>query len=1109
MRLRISVEKLSASACVFVVLAVSILGAGKAYAQVAGATLTGTVKDSSGAVIPNAQVVITDVDTGVIREVSSGSAGLYAGPNLLPGNYEIRVTAQGFRIQVQRGITLTVGSQQVLDITMQVGQITQTVEVTGEAPSVELTSSAISAEVSATTVRELPLNGRSWSDLAILQPGVSQIETHTGGANRGWGGEVSISGARPQQNNYRLDAISISDYANGGPGSILGGNLGVDAIQEFSVLTSNFPAEYGKSSGGVVNAISRSGTNSFHGSAYEFLRNSALDTRNVFDGPTVPPFRRNQFGVSAGAPIRKDRTFVFGDYEGIRQALSTTYTDTVPSLAARSGILNFSDPSKFPSYCAATSIPNQCMVTIDPTEQKYLPLFHLPMGALVGLGNIGNYTFPQNQIVSENFVTTRVDHRFSAKDTLAGSYLYDNTPETQPNITNNVTLGNTTKRQFAVVSEDHTFGPRMVNSVRFGYNRDRVDAGTYVGAINPVAADTSLGGFPGLTTPTFYVPGLTYTGGVGGMSSFLYRWNSYQGYDDAFFTRGLHSVKFGIAFERDQLFQVTNNQPTGEVHFGTLADFLTNRPSRVTGALPGFLTPRRLRQSIVAGYIQDDWRARPNLTINLGLRYEMSTVPTETQGKLTNLLQITDATPHLGDPYFSNPTLHNFEPRVGFSWDPFSNGKTALRGGFGMYDGLPLLYQQVSTNGVAYPFFELGGVSKGLPQGSFPTGAFATMVSPSTGLPPFLFDSHESKPHRNYVMQWNLNVQRQLSPNTAALIGFVGSHGVHQPFRSDDANIVLPIAQTSAGYVWPNPIASGNLLNSNPGIGAIRYMFWGGSSFYDALEMGITKKMSHGLQLQGSYTWGKSIDNDSGVIAGDTLANAIASLHWYNLRNTRALSDFDIRRTLVISGTWQIPSIGSMAGPAAWVANGWEIGGVFKVNDGVPFTPTFGTDGDPLGLGSTDPYDYPNRLSGSNCASLVNPGNPNNYIKTQCFAVPTAPSAAFYNQYCDPTQGDSSKLQCFNLLGNSGRNTIPGPGLLNLDVSLFKNNYVRKVSETFNVQFRAEVFNVLNHPNFETPVVPDHTDIFDSSGNATGSAGQLTSTTTSSRQIQFALKVIW
>jgi hypothetical protein len=340
---------------------------------------------------------------------------------------------------------------------------------------------------------------------------------------------------------------------------------------------------------------------------------------------------------------------------------------------------------------------------------------------------------------------------------------------------------------------------------------------------------------------------------------------------------------------------------------------------------------------------------------------------------------------------------------------------------------------------------------------------------------------------------------------------------VHQAFRSDDANIVLPTL-TSAGYLWPNPVGSGTLLNSNPNVGAIRYLSWPGSSSYNALQIGVKEQMSHGVQIQGSYTWGKSIDNNSGVVAGDTFGNGIGSLSWFDLRLSRAVSDYNVPRVLVVNASWLLPTIKSVPAVVGWAVNGWELGGILKLNDGPPFTPTFGTaGGDPLGLNSTDPWAFPDRLSGPGCSSLVNPGNPNNYIKTQCFSVPSAPSMAFWTASCDPTpftdnNGNPVAVpfpQCFNLRGNAGRNILPGPGLVNLDFSLFKNNPVRRISETFNVQFRAEIFNILNHANFALPVEPDNTDVFDNTGAPTGTEGLLTTTTTSSRQIQFALKVVW
>jgi hypothetical protein len=1123
MLLRVFPKKVSAALSVFVILASSILWASQAYAQVSGATLTGTVKDSSGAVIPNAQVAITDVATGVTSTVSSGGAGLYTVPNVLPGNYEVRVTATGFSTAVQKGITLTVGAQQVLDFTMQVGQVTQTVEVTTEAPTVELTSSTLSATVNATTVRELPLNGRSWTDLASLQPGVVTAQTHTGDGNRGYGAQVSISGGRPQQNNYRLDGVSINDYTNGGPGSLLGGNLGVDAIQEFSVLTSNYSAEYGKTSGGVVNAISRSGTNQFHGSAYEFLRNSALDARNFFDGPQVPPFKRNQFGASAGAPIRKDRIFIFGDYEAIRQSLGVTNLTTVLSPAARGIDANgqptvaVANGAPLPGPNQKGAAPNPDPVThIDMAVVPYLGLEPLPNAGLKS-ADIGFFRFAGQQVVKENYFTVRVDQKISEKDSLFETYSFDNAPSTQPSAADTIQSRSISRRQIAAVEESHIFSPSFVNTVRIGYNRSHTGGLPSI-ALNPLAADQSLGWIPGagVTAPSATMPGVVIAGGgTLPQSVAYYIWNSYQAYDDAFVTKGLHSLKFGVGFERDHLDGVANPEGNGKWSFGTLTKFLTNTPSRFSGGFPSLTTTRGMRVSIVGAYLQDDWRWRPNLTLNLGLRYEMSTVITENRGKISVLYNITDAQPHCGTlvagcgatgPYFLNPTLRNFEPRVGFSWDPFKNGKTAVRGGFGMFDVLPLLYTTLTLNGRGAPFFALETSSK-LGKGTFPSGALPYVSG--TGPANLEYEYVEHDPHRNYVMQWNLNVQRQLAPSLTAMVGYVGTRGVHQPFRSDDSNSVLP-TQTSAGDLWPNPITPGG-TQVNPNLGVIRMLTWSGNSAYDALEVGILKQMSHGLQLQGSYTWGKSIDVNSGVLTGDTLGNGLPSMLWYNLRENRGVSDFNIGRVLVINGSWQIPSIKS-ASPLAWVANGWQLGGILKVNDGPPFTATFGSDGDPLGLNNQDTIAYPNRLTGPGCATLTNPGSVTNYIKTQCFALPTAPNAAFYNAApplgCDSSFGNPALLQCFNLRGSAGRNILRGTGLTNLDFSLFNNNRIKRISENFNAQFRMEVFNILNHANFAPPS-PANSDIFQSTGAPFPTAGLLLKTTTTARQIQFALKLTW
>ena len=468
-------------------------------AQVAGGTLSGTITDPSGAAVANAQVVIKNSATGVARSVTTNTDGFYSAANLLPGDYEVAVSATGFNTEIKKGITINVGSQPVFNLALQIGTVSNSVEVSTEAPTVQLTSSEISATVNATTVRELPLNGRSWTDLASLQPGVDMIQTQpsfsTGAdrGNRGFGQQLTISGARPQQNNYRLDGISLNDYANGAPGSVLGGNLGVDAIQEFSVLTSNYSAEYGKTSGGVVNAVSRSGTNAFHGSVYEFLRNSALDARNFFEDPTQPKasFKRNQFGGTVGGPIVKNRTFFFADYEGIRQSKGIPNVNFVPS-PSRQGTL----------HCSQTDVNNLvpgCTTTASTHSvnylQQYLPVY--PVTAGCG-ADACQAVFSAQQVVSENFVTTHIDHKVSDKDSLSGTYLYDKSPPySSPDSMGNVELNTLSSRQIVAAEETHSFTPNFVNAARFGYNREVVNNDSSLKALNPAAADTTLGRFSG------------------------------------------------------------------------------------------------------------------------------------------------------------------------------------------------------------------------------------------------------------------------------------------------------------------------------------------------------------------------------------------------------------------------------------------------------------------------------------------------------------------------------------------------------------------------------------------------------------------------------------
>jgi outer membrane receptor protein involved in Fe transport len=1127
------------------VLMIGFLASIPVYAQVVGATLSGTITDESGGAVPNATVAILNVATGVTTTVMTNGEGIYNAPNLLPGNYQATISAPGFQRAVQSGIVLTVGAQQVLNIAMKVGAVTQTVEVTAQAPDVQLASSTINGVISSNTIVQLPLNGRSWTALATLQPGVSSIHdialvSSSDRLGRGLGDQMSINGGRPQQNNYLLDGVSINDYSNQAPGSILGGNLGADAVSEFMILTTNYSTEYGRSSGGVISAITRSGTNTFHGSAYEFLRNSALDTRNFFDGATVPSFRRNQFGVSAGGPIIKDKTFIFADYEGLRQTLGLSNVAQVPSPALR-GIGTGAgggpgpstlcsnpagaDPSSpcntqtLASYAAQNglSIPSPDSTTgIDTAVLPFLKAFYpLPNAGLIGNGDTGTFIFGGAQITSENYFTARVDHRFSNKDSLAGSYMHDKGPASQNDELDNKLILSQVQRQLVTLEETHLFSSSLVNTLRLGVSGIFAASPSGGKAINQKAADTSYGFVPGLTAGSFSAPGLTsFPGGLINTAPAVFNWQSFQVYDNVFLTKGIHSLKFGANAERIHLTQFGNNNGGGAFGFNSLPELLTNNPA--TFNADGPVTPTRIRETIFGAYLQDDIRFRPNLTINAGLRYEMATVPKEINGKLDSLNSLTSGPPAFtGNPLFANPSLLDFEPRVGFSWDPFRTGKTAIRGGFGMFD-VQIFPQNLGASLAATPPFHVSFTNTSLQPGDFPTNAFASTSVNTTALEAVFL---ERKPRRNYVMQWNVNIQRQIASNTTAMIAYVGSRGVHNLFHVGAAAITLPIEKTPQGYLWPipntDPVATGTgglcadgsnppcawpVLN--PNWGTVHAIFWNSDSIFHALEVQVTRRMKHGLEAQASYTFGRSVDTSSGSTDPDQFQNGITSLPFFDPSLRRGPSDFNVPHVFTASYTWNIPSPKGVSGVLGWASSGWEFGGIFQANSGTPFTPVMAPD--PLGANTGDAYDVPDLKPGCNPIH----GGAANYLNLSCFTLPVQPPSLagkcvpFANAPPPP-----APVTCANLMGNARRNSLVGPRLINFDLSLFKDNPVKRISESFNAQFRVEVFNIFNHANFNPPT--SNYAIFDSTGALVPGAGQITSTATTSRQIQFALKLVW
>ncbi|MBZ5643123.1 MAG: TonB-dependent receptor [Acidobacteriia bacterium] len=1109
-------QKFACSTAIALALVLTLFASIRVNAQAVGATLSGSVTDPSGAVIVGAQISIKNAGTGVTRTLTTDTAGFYSAPNLLPGVYEVTAAAAGFSTSVQSNVTLSVGAQQLLNIALKVGEASQTVQVTESAPTVELTSATISAQVNAATVRELPLNGRDWTQLATLQPGVATVKMQastssatTNRANRGFGNQLTDSGHSPYENNYRVNGISINDYTNGSPGSVIGANLGTDAIQEFSVVTTNYTAEYGRTSGAIINSITRSGTNDFHGTVFGFLRDASLDAKNYFDSPTkpIPSFHRYQFGGAAGGPIIKDKTFVFGAYEGVLQAKSNTNQVVVPSAAARAGNI-----CSIPVGCTSHS------VTIAPGVLPYLAFWPVAPAGATTSANGDTQTFTTNGLLQlkEHYATVRVDHHISDNDTLSGSWMFDRGPYTQPDALLNVISGLFSFRQMYGIEETHSFSSSLVNTARFGYNRSHGINGQVVSALTPVAGNLTLGVRPGIAAPIIAGTGLTATNSLGSASQNLLVSNSFQFYDDAFWTHGKHSVKFGFALERIQFNLATRQRPNGQFTFGNFESFLTAAPTSVQELSAGNAFEVSSRNTALGFYAQDDWRARSNLTVTLGLRYEPVTLPTDAAGRFQVLAKLTDAavsapTSHL---WTHNNSLKNLEPRVGFSWDPFGSGKTAIRGGFGVFDVLPIPWTYTQTLGGNFPFAlqasagGLSGITAACPNGDFPI-----VCSKSISTPTALGVVYAPQdPPRTYALNWNLNVQREITPNLSVTLGYVGSRSVHLLDLVDNVNWQLPTL-TSAGYLFP---VSGADPKLNANFGGIRGRLWDNDGWYDGLQFGVTKKVSHGLQLQGSYTWSKCYDTGSNMAFNDPFQNSLTDYQYFDHRLTKGLCDYNVTQSGVVSFIYSIPTIGSKTGYQSQVLGGWQLGGIITAQTGSPFTPVL--NGEPFGKASgTANEGYVNVLPGCNPVNSNWKSQGLQYLNLSCFTPPTAPSSMAAQCISGsfsaaPVAAPSGQVYCQNLFGNVGRNQIVGPGLFDFDFSVFKNF---KITERVSTQFRVEMFNVLNHPGFFVPftnealfnAIPVGNSKFNTSGSPVPNAGKIDTTSTDSRQIQFGLKI--
>ena len=1065
------------------------------WGQLTGGTISGAVSDSSGAVIPGATVVVRNVETGADRTITSDAAGRYSAQQLTSGSYELEVTAAGFQTTVRSGITLTVGQEAVVNFSLQVGATTERIEVTGEAPLVETTNSTVSGLVSERTVRELPLNGRSFTDLMDLQANVKNIASAApppfSAAERfhGNSSKFSVAGAHPSQNNYVVDGLIINDTLVQTPGSAGGGLLGTDTIREYRVLTSNYPAEYGQVAGGVMIAVTRGGTNTIHGSVYEFLRNNVLDTREFFDD-VVPPFKRNQFGFTLGGPIKQDRTFYFGSYEGLRQRLGSTLFMRVPTPEARRGIL--------PSGPCATG----CQV--GPIAQSILNLYPLPSPGRRNFGDgTAEFTTAPSDPTTENYFTVRLDHTFNDKHFMFGRYTFSDGNADRSRFDELFIDAKDTRYQHLMLNFTSLLTASLLNNFRAGVGRSI----TLLTFRQSTEKDLSaLIHVPGRRPGQVNVLPMDAIGSNGGQTRLLW-WTSYQYADDMTLTKGNHSVKLGASLQRNHDNQDFPFSFEGTWTFNSLQDFYSQTPRQLLGSGPTGDANRGWRSWIIGTYLQDDWRVRPNLTLNLGVRLEWATVPTEVNGRIATLANIfTDTATKVGGPFWEQASAFaHFAPRFGFAWDPFNNGKTSIRGGFGIFqqairnsdfilpgNRMPPIWdgiQITTTPGqpLVYPL-----ILPNLPPGR---------VSPSSGgaLRLDTIDFHLAQP---YNMNYSFNLQQEVLPNTTVNVGYMGSRGVNLLGVNSEANGRADIAGADGRRYIPLVPTT----RRNPNFGIIRWATAENDSYYNSLQLSIEKRFSAGLQIRSSYHWSKAIDTNSNRYHGgnfDGPSSADVNIP-FDTKANRALSAWDLRHYWSLNYLYELPLGpgkalgGSLTGVAGKLIGGWSLSGVVTASTGPPFTVTSGGDFAgrlPQGAGTQ----RPDLVGKPTVAERGTPQYVDQYFSPTAFALPPL------TPQCAPgvTTGGCPR----RILGNAGRNILTGPGLATWNFNMSKTT---SLTERFSLQFRAEFFNLFNRANFRLPsnatFLPQTTN---PNPPRNAAAGRITDVATTGRQIQFGLKLIF
>ena len=1074
-----------------------------AFAQVS-ASVSGRVEDPTGAAIPGAAVAVTSLETGAARTVTADEAGNYRVLSLPVGLYEVRAEKTGFKAGVKTGINLVVGQQAVVNVRLEVGAVQEQVTVTGEAPLVNTTTASVSGLVGEKQVKDLPLNGRSFDLLITLNPGAINYSAMKAGASAGAGegNYFSVAGRRPTENLFLLNGVELTGASVVGitPGGVSGQLLGIDAVREFNVQSNAYSAEYGKRAGAQVSVVTQSGTNQFHGSAFEFLRNSKLDARNFFDQGKIAPFKRNQFGGSAGGPIRRDKSFIFGSYEGFRQRLGVSLLTYVPDLNARRGLLP--DAQGVP-----TLVPN-----LEPRMLPYLTsLYPLPNGRTLGGGIAESFSNPK-QSIREDFGTARFDQNFSSRDSLSAAYTSDDgynlTPMANPSFGGAVAL----RSQVASLQETHIFSPVVINTLTLGFSRAGFHFNTP--ALVPIP--------PGLSFVTGQPPGslllgagsatgasaLTAAGGPNNPSNHFMR-NLFTYSDGVQIVKGMHQISAGVWFQRIRSNEQATPRAWGSATFGTLQGMLQGTVTQFLVAPNS--TPMGWRSLEGAWYLQDSIQLLPNLNLRVGLRHEFTNGWSEATGRASNFVferqGVVATSPLVGSsPFTENNSKWLINPRVALAWDPFGKGKTSVRAGFGIHDDL-LDSTIFVLDGVA-PFNGSAAFSNVSLFSLIPFGPGASLPRPcGPGVPtpcvigtPSGFQSNLKIPTVN---SWNFTVEQQITTDTALRVAYVGSTGTHQ-FVGLDPNAIHPqvcasAAGCSAGglltaaqkgapdvrvpqgalYIPAGP-GGAQAIRPNPYLGNGSMLMAEGNSRYHALQVELTRRLNSGLQFRANYTWSKNLDMGSGLAASQSINQAQSVMNPDDPKRDRGPSALNVKHQASGSFSYEIPLghgkpwLNGVGGVADQIVSGWQVNSIISLLSGFPFTPQVGSNRS--GNGDTRNPDRPS----------VNPA----------FSGPVI--LGTQKQWFNP---NAFVLPAPGTWGNLGRGTLSGPGMATVDFSLFKST---QFSERIGLQFRAEFFNIFNRSNFGTP-----TPIVFTGTAISPTAGAINSTATTSRQIQFGLKLMF